>query len=549
MVIIVYPMAGCLSYTVQSVAVSAEGNAAAMNAGETLQFTSEVVATGKDLTGSETVNWTVSSTEAGNGPVTTGTSISPSGMLKVSIDEIYPVLWVKATSAAYSKVFGSRQVQISGPKVGSVTLTAAGNATSVASGGTLKFTATAAGRGPNQGITFSVGSASNATGTVASGTSISADGTLTVAAGETANSLFVRAVSATDATKTDTREVRVVTVTSVTVTAAGGTARVARGGRLQFSAAVAGKNDPAATVTWKVSSTADGTGTVTSGTAIAANGTLTVAVGEAASTLYVIAASTVDTTKSGSLAVVIPTVTGVTISPASVTVKRGEGQSFTAAVQGTGDPRRDVTWKVEGVGGVAVSAITTNGVLTVSTAEALSSLVVTTASADNPAISASAMVTIPATPAAVPDVPTDPNFTLAKSGNALTITSYTGSGGAVNIPPSIQNIPVTRIESMAFAQCTSVTSVAIPNTVTAIGERAFYSCTGLTSITIPSGVTSIGSQVFNGCWNLNSVTFAGTIPSSGLPVSLGLGDLNSVYLAGGPGTYTRPADGNNWTKQ
>jgi len=106
-------LAGCLSYQVQSVAVSADGNATSMNAGETLQFISQVTATGKDLTGSEKVNWKVSSTTNGSGPVTTGTSVSSDGLLTVSIDKIYPALYVRATNAAYSGKYDHRMIQIS----------------------------------------------------------------------------------------------------------------------------------------------------------------------------------------------------------------------------------------------------------------------------------------------------------------------------------------------------------------------------------------------------------------------------------------------------
>ena len=48
-------------------------------------------------------------------------------------------------------------------------------------------------------------------------------------------------------------------------------------------------------------------------------------------------------------------------------------------------------------------------------------------------------------------------------------------------------------------------STVIPNSVTSIGEHAFYKCSGLTAITIPNSVTSIGKGTFAGCSSLGSV--------------------------------------------
>ena len=431
--VIALVFAGCLSYTVDSVEVSIDGNATSIDAGKTIQFNFLVTASGKDTSKAQRVRWSVSSTSDGKGPVTPGTNVSPSGTLAVSVDEIYPVLYVRATHEAYTGKYDFKQIQVKGPKVGSVVLSATGNATSAAAGGNLKFSAFVAGQAPNQGLTYSVGSANNGTGAVAAGTAIAADGTLTVSANETASSLYVKAVSNSDATKSDIKEIKVVTVTGVTVAAEGGTARAVRGGSLKFNAAVAGNNNPANTVTWKVSSTAAGDGAVTAGTAIASDGTLAVAAAETATTLYVTATSTLNTAKSGSLAVVIPTVTRVSVSPANPTIKRGEGATFTARVQGTGDPGQNVTWKLDGVGGVpSATTITANGMLIVSPAETLSGLIVTATSVDDPAKFGTSMVTIPAVPAAVvpvapaPQVQT-PAQTPATGGNAYIIT---GSGTA-----------------------------------------------------------------------------------------------------------------------
>ena len=45
-----------------------------------------------------------------------------------------------------------------------------------------------------------------------------------------------------------------------------------------------------------------------------------------------------------------------------------------------------------------------------------------------------------------------------------------------------------------------IRELIIPNNVTKISNCAFYNCSGLTSITIPSNVTSIGSSTFSGCY-------------------------------------------------
>jgi len=181
------------------------------------------------------------------------------------------------------------------------------------------------------------------TGGADSGTFITIDGSLTVAEGETATTLTVKAVSTADDSKFGTAAVTVTggtpvdpgtpaTVTAVTVSPS--TTSVDKGATRQFSAAVTGTNGPAQTVTWAV------TGGIT-GTSITPNGgLLTVAAGETATSLTVRATSTADTAKSGTATVTVtapplPALTG-TVSISGTAKVLETLTANTASLGGTG---------------------------------------------------------------------------------------------------------------------------------------------------------------------------------------------------------------------
>ena len=89
---------------------------------------------------------------------------------------------------------------------------------------------------------------------------------------------------------------------------------------------------------------------------------------------------------------------------------------------------------------------------------------------------------------------------------------------------------VSSIGNSAFYNCTSLTSVAIPDSVTSIGVGAFGYCSVLTSITIPNGVTSIGEAVFAYCSNLRSATIGGNVTSIGEWAFFDCSSLTSITI-------------------
>jgi Flp pilus assembly protein protease CpaA len=74
-----------------------------------------------------------------------------------------------------------------------------------------------------------------------------------------------------------------------------------------------------------------------------------------------------------------------------------------------------------------------------------------------------------------------------------------------------------------------ITDLIIPNSVTSIGDNAFTHCSGLTSVTIPKSVTSIGNYAFSNC-GLTSVTIPNSVMTIGYQAFFGCSDLTSVTI-------------------
>jgi len=107
------------------------------------------------------------------------------------------------------------------------------------------------------------------------------------------------------------------------------------------------------------------------------------------------------------------------------------------------------------------------------------------------------------------------------AGNTITITGYSGPGGAVTVPAFITGLPVTTIGGAAFFECTTLNSVVIPGSVASLGEAAFYCCTNLASVYFGGNAPIVGLYVFSSDSNAVLYYLPGTTgwcsPLAGLP--------------------------------
>ena len=100
--------------------------------------------------------------------------------------------------------------------------------------------------------------------------------------------------------------------------------------------------------------------------------------------------------------------------------------------------------------------------------------------------------------------------------DTVAIVGYTENEGVteITVPEKIEGYKVQSIAGSVFENCSSLTDVILPNTVSIINAEAFKGCTSLKSI-VMEGVSDIEVSAFEGCDNLENIVFSANLYTIG----------------------------------
>ncbi|MDE6370311.1 MAG: leucine-rich repeat domain-containing protein, partial [Duncaniella sp.] len=130
----------------------------------------------------------------------------------------------------------------------------------------------------------------------------------------------------------------------------------------------------------------------------------------------------------------------------------------------------------------------------------------------------------------IEEAPVRLKFAVKDIAKTAEVTGYEGykPHGEVVIPAEYGGYPVVRVDG--FKDCTNITSVTIPESVSILKSDVFSGCRQLASVNIPAAVTEINPSTFEDCRSLKSITIPETVTSIGNGAFRGCSSLQSITL-------------------
>ena len=105
--------------------------------------------------------------------------------------------------------------------------------------------------------------------------------------------------------------------------------------------------------------------------------------------------------------------------------------------------------------------------------------------------------------------------------------------GDNGVPSSLKTVVLTDTEAIgaeAFAGCTQLTSVVLPDKLVKISDGAFYGCAKLAGIELPASLETVGMAAFGGCREFTSIVIPDSVKALGSSLFLGCNKLKSVTV-------------------
>ncbi len=124
-------------------------------------------------------------------------------------------------------------------------------------------------------------------------------------------------------------------------------------------------------------------------------------------------------------------------------------------------------------------------------------------------------------------------FDYTTNAGAIIITRYSQSCDVVDIPSSLNGLPVVEVGPYAFQDRAYLHSITIPNSVTNIGPGAFQGCMNLTNVLLPANLQSIADYTFESCEYLTNLSIPAGVSSIGTNAFAGCYYLQNITLPAG----------------
>ena len=133
-------------------------------------------------------------------------------------------------------------------------------------------------------------------------------------------------------------------------------------------------------------------------------------------------------------------------------------------------------------------------------------------------------------------------YNYRRSTSTVILTGYLGSDKIITIPASLtingtlfrvttissyfgndtieevyfaSGSSVSTLDRYAFAGCSALRKVHLPDTIQSIGENAFQNCSSLYDVTLSNGIDKIPAYAFDGCSNLKEITLPASVKEIG----------------------------------